>query len=119
MTSKKARSQAVQNIEVLYVSDMYLACAVRFVSYVEQISEKKFFLTKLSRSSFIYSITQNISFSNFPIIRLTFPINWRIYSQVRHLKSQFVETPNILDQFSLISLWSSKTPQHSSVFPFF
>ena len=27
-------SQAVQNIEVLYVSGMYLACAVRFVSYV-------------------------------------------------------------------------------------
>ena len=39
-------SQAVQNIEVLYVSGMYLACAVRFVSYVEQISEKKFFLAK-------------------------------------------------------------------------
>ena len=39
-------SQAVQNFEVLYVSDMYLVCAVRFVSYVEQISEKKFFLAK-------------------------------------------------------------------------
>ena len=36
-------SQAAQNIRVLYVSGMYVACAVRFVSYVEQISEKKNF----------------------------------------------------------------------------
>lgn len=39
-------SQAAQNIRVLYVSGMYVACAVRFVSYVEQISEKKNFLEK-------------------------------------------------------------------------
>ena len=39
--------------------------------------KKKFVLEKISRSSFIYLITQNISFSNFPIIRLTFPINFR------------------------------------------
>ena len=70
-------SQTAQNIGVLYVSGMYVASAVRFVSYVEQISEKKFFSQKkLSRSSFIYLITQNIlSFSNFPTIRLTFPTN--------------------------------------------
>ena len=42
---------------------------------LRKISEKKFSLEKISRSSFIYLITQNISFSNFPIIRLTFPIN--------------------------------------------
>lgn len=39
-------SQPAQNIRVLYVSGMYVACAVRFVSYVEQISEKKNFLRK-------------------------------------------------------------------------
>ena len=39
-----ARMQAAQNIGVLYVSGMYVACAVSlFVSYVEQISEKKNF----------------------------------------------------------------------------
>lgn len=39
-------SQVVQTIGVLYVSGMYVACAVRFVSYVKQISEKKIFLAK-------------------------------------------------------------------------
>ena len=39
-------SQPAQNIRELYVSGMYVACAVRFVSYVEQISEKKIFLEK-------------------------------------------------------------------------
>ena len=44
---------------------------------LSKFPKKKFFLEKISRSSFIYLITQNISFSNFPIVRLTFPINFR------------------------------------------
>ena len=51
-------SQAAQNIGVLYVSGMYVACAVRFASYVEQISEKNFFLRKnfLDLVLFIWSL---------------------------------------------------------------
>ena len=52
-------SQAAQNIGVLYVSGMYVACAVSlFVSYVEQISEKKIFLSKnfLDLVLFIWSL---------------------------------------------------------------
>ena len=51
-------SQAAQNIRVLYVSGMYVACAVRFLSYVEQISEKKKFLRKdfLDLVLFIWSL---------------------------------------------------------------
>ena len=39
-------SQAAQNIGVLYVSGMHVTCAVRFVSYFQQISEKNIFLEK-------------------------------------------------------------------------
>ena len=52
-------SQAAQNIGVLYVSGMYVACVVSlFVSYVEQISEKKNFLSKnfLDLVLFIWSL---------------------------------------------------------------
>ena len=52
-------SQAAQNIEVLYVSGMYVACAVSlFVSYVEQIPEKKIFLSNnfLDLVLFIWSL---------------------------------------------------------------
>ena len=42
---------------------------------LSKFPKKNFSLQKLSRSSFIYLVTQNISFSDFTIIRLTFPIN--------------------------------------------
>ena len=115
------------SVNKVYVSNMYVACAVRFISHVEQISEIKIFSEKNFLDLFIiWSLKIKVSRTSWLINSINFPdkfpIKWRIYSQSQALlseKSQFKELSNISDKLHLTSLWSSKTPQHSSLFLFF